>query len=783
MQWNSRSTSLKETGSKPPSKVILDDGRRLPQVCKGGVLAESRQVKAAPKRKNEEACLAALHALKVLDSEPEPEFDAIVRTAAEICGVPISLISLIDHDRQWFKANVGLPGTAETPREFAFCAHAVLGGDLLEVPDAMQDSRFADNPLVTGPPDIRFYAGAPVLLNDGVCVGTLCVMDSEPRHLSEKQREMLRCLSRTVAHAMQGRYAIRETLRLVVRLSEQHELLRVTLQSVADAIVTTDAEGNVSLLNPVAERLTGWSTSEARGKGLSEVLYVVADASAVASQSGNHDLLISRSGRSYGIERSVTPILKEDGSVLGEVCVFRDVTEQRRSYAQIAYRATHDMLTGLANRSEFEMQLGRALHAARTTQVQHALMYIDLDQFKRLNDACGHAAGDRLLKQFASLLTATVRGGDTVSRLGGDEFAVILEICALDEARRLAQEICDHMENFRFSHGELKFRVGASIGVVKIDNHWQTEAALLQAADAACFAAKEAGRNRVHLWGETDLAVHAREEGLRWATQIEQALDENRFELFAQRIVPLGRPANAVHAEVLLRMVARDGAFVLPGAFLPAAERHNLSSRIDRWVLLRTLVWLCSACNQTCVELLSVNLSGHSVGDPAFHVWACERLDKAGPALCSKLCLEITETSGVANLAQAAAFIAALRSRGVRVALDDFGSGTASFGYLKKLSVDFLKIDGQFVREMLTDALNEAAVRCFVDVAKVVGMKTIAEFVESPAVMSRLERMGVDYAQGFLVHEPEPIDGLLDDFPDAASRAPSQRPHGLRICC
>ncbi|MDM0085714.1 EAL domain-containing protein [Variovorax sp. J31P179] len=739
-------------------------------------------MKAAPKRKDEDASLAALHALKILDSEPEPEFDAIVRTAAEICGAPISLISLIDHDRQWFKANVGLPGIAETPRELAFCAHAVLGGDLFEVPDAMQDSRFADNPLVTGPPDIRFYAGAPVLLNDGICVGTLCVMDRKPRQLSEKQRETLRCLSRIVAHAMQGRYAIRETLRLVDRLSEQHELLRVTLQSVADGIVTTDAEGNVSLLNAVAERLTGWSTSEARGRALSEVLHVIVDASAVASRSCNHDLLVSRDGRRYGIERSVTPILKDDGSVLGEVCVFRDVTEQRRSYAQIAYRATHDMLTGLANRSEFETQLGRALHTARTTPIQHALMYIDLDQFKRLNDACGHAAGDRLLKQFARVLTATVRGGDTVSRLGGDEFAVILEDCALDDARRLAQEICDHMEDFRFAHGELKFRIGASIGVVKIDDHWRTEAALLQAADAACFSAKDAGRNRVHLWGETDLAVQAREEGLRWATQIEQALDENRFELFAQRIVPLDRPVNGVHAEILLRMVARDGALVPPGAFLPSAERHNLSSRIDRWVLLRTLLWLRSASNQTRVDMLSVNLSGHSVGDPAFHVWACGKLDEAGPALCSRLCFEITETAGVANLSQAAAFIAALRSRGVRVALDDFGSGTASFGYLKKLSVDFLKIDGQFVRDMLTDALNEAAVRCFVDVAKVVGMKTIAEFVESPAVMSRLERMGVDYAQGFLVHQPEPIDGLLDDLPDAASRAPSQSLHGLSIC-
>lgn len=716
---------------------------------------------AAPLRGTEAASLAALNDLKVLDTAPEPEFDAVVRAASAVCGTPISLISLIDVDRQWFKANVGLPGIDQMPRHESFCAHAVLSEDLLEVPDALLDARFADNPLVTGRPDIRFYAGAPVILRSGLCIGTLCVIDTVPHRLDAAQQETLRALSRTVAHALEGRQAIRDTLRLAAQLSEQNELLRVTLESVADGIATTDADGRIDYLNPVAQRLTGWSAHEAKDVHCTDVFRVVTRPGERLGHASGQDVLHSRTGQSYAIEKSVAPIRTGDGGVSGHICVFRDVTEQRRLFEQIAHRATHDSLTGLFNREEFEAQIRRALQAARDTSAAHALMFIDLDQFKRVNDACGHAAGDELLKQFALLLVGVVRSGDRVARLGGDEFAVLLEDCPMESAASLAQELCDLMDDFRFTHEGSRFRVGTSIGLVRVDSRWHTEIAALQAADASCFAAKEAGRNRVHLWLDTDMALQARQSGLKWATEIERALDEDRFVLYAQRIAPLGHTAGGAHAEVLVRMIGRDGTVIQPGTFLPAAERYDLAPKIDRWVVLRALDWLGQPAHRQAVETLSVNMSGRSLEDPAFHAWTYAKLDAVGPALCAKLCFEITETAAMGNLAQASAFIAALRLRGVRIALDDFGAGASSFGYLKRLAVDYLKIDGQFVRGLLTEVLDDAALRCFVDVAKVVGMKTIAECVESRAVMRRLEQMGVDFVQGDHIQRALPIDDLL----------------------
>ena len=716
---------------------------------------------AAALRETEAASLVALNELRVLDTAPEPEFDAVVHAASAVCGTPISLISLIDVERQWFKANVGLPGIDQLPRDVSFCAHAVLSDGLFEVPDALLDPRFWDNPLVTAHPDIRFYAGAPVVLSSGRCIGTLCVIDTVPRKLDETQQETLRALSRTVAHALEGRKAIRDALRLAAQLAEQNELLRVTLESVADGIATTDADGRINYLNPVAQRLTGWSAHEAKDVHYTDVFRVVTQPVEGQCRADGLEVLHSRTGQSYGIEKSVAPIRTGDGCVSGHICVFRDVTEHRRLFAQIAHRATHDSLTGLLNREEFEAQIRRALRSVRDSSDAHALMYIDLDQFKRVNDACGHAAGDELLKQFALMVAGVVRSGDSVARLGGDEFAVLLQDCPMDGAASLAQELCDLMDDFRFTHEGSRFRVGTSIGLVCVDARWHTEAAVLQAADASCCAAKEAGRNRVHLWLDTDVALQARQSGLRWATEIERALDEDRLVLYAQRITPLGGVAGGAHAEVLVRMLSRDGALILPGTFLPAAERYNLAPRIDRWVVQRALDWLGRPTHRHAVETLSVNMSGHSLEDPAFHAWTCAKLDAAGSELCARLCFEITETAAMSNFAQASAFISALRLRGVRIALDDFGAGASSFGYLKRLAVDYLKIDGQFVRGLLTDALDDAALRCFVDVAKVVGIRTIAECVESQAVMLRLERMGIDFAQGNHIHRALPIDDLL----------------------
>ncbi len=558
-------------------------------------------------------------------------------------------------------------------------------------------------------------------------------------------------------------------------LAEQHELMRVTLQSIGDAVITTDATGTVTWLNPVAERMTGWHNAEAKGHPVDQVFHIVNVETRAPTESpvsvcleqgvlaglANNTALISRNGEEFGIEDSAAPIRNGRGELLGVVLVFHDVTEQRRLSGEMSFRATHDALTGLVNRAEFETRLRRLLSKSHEDRSEHALLFIDLDQFKLVNDACGHTVGDQLLQKVSKLLGETVRARDTLARLGGDEFAVILEHCSAGQAQRVAQQICKRMDDFRFMHDERRFRIGASIGLVPVDSRWSTTAAVIQAADTSCYAAKDAGRNRVHSWFDTDETMRARHGEMQWATRLEQALDEDRFALYAQRIHALGQQTEGLHAEVLLRMIGSDGSVVLPGAFLPAAERFHFASRIDRWVLRHAIDALLSLETLSTVDTLCVNLSGQSIGDRAFHRQAIDTLTEAGAEVCRRLCLEITETAAVTNMADASVFIDQVRALGVRIALDDFGAGASSFGYLKGLNVDLLKIDGQFIRNLIEDPLDDAAVRCFVDVARVVGVKTVAEFVDRTEVLDRVREIGIDFAQGFLLHRPEPIEAVL----------------------
>ncbi len=561
---------------------------------------------------------------------------------------------------------------------------------------------------------------------------------------------------------------------LGAELADQHELMRVTLESIGDAVVTTDSQGLVSWLNPVAERLTGWRATDAIGRPATQVLRIVdgetrlpaPDPVARCLERGavtglpSHSVLQSREGQEFGIEDSAAPIRSKQGELLGVVLVFRDVTEQRRMSGEMTWRATHDALTGLVNRAEFEARLRRVLSEPHGA---HSLLFMDLDQFKIVNDACGHSVGDLLLQQVTALLHEAVRASDTLARLGGDEFGVILENCASQQAQRVAQQICERMNDFRFVHESRRFRIGISIGLVPLDARLGTTAAIMQAADSACYAAKEAGRNRVHAWLDSDQAIRARSGDMQWATRIEQALDEDRFVLFAQRIEAIGdnrRQDSALHFEVLLRLVEGDGELVPPGAFLPAAERFHLASRIDRWVLRHAVAELAALPDLHRIGTMSINLSGHSVGDRSFHAHAIELLTQAGPELRQRICLEITETAAVTNITDAAAFIEQVRGSGVRVALDDFGAGASSFSYLKTLRVDLLKIDGQYIQNLLDDGLDDAAVRCFVDVARVLGVQTVAEFVDRPDLLARVREIGIDYAQGFLLHRPEPLRNL-----------------------
>jgi len=583
-------------------------------------------------------------------------------------------------------------------------------------------------------------------------------------------------------------WEVTELRRLAAELAEQHELLRVTLQSIGDAVVTTDANGRVNWLNPAAERMSGWLSSEAIGLPFDQVFHVIDEqtrqviAPSLSTQLQrtpavgllHHALLVSRGGEEFSVEDSAAEIRNVESAVLGVVRVFRDVTEKRRLTREMSHRATHDALTGLVNRTEFDARLRRLLQTTQDQGGEHALMYIDLDQFKLVNDSCGHAVGDELLQKVSALLTQSIRSRDTLARLGGDEFAVILEHCSVEQSQRVAQQICQRMDDFRFQHDGRRIRIGTSIGLVPIDDRWTSTAAILQAADTSCYAAKEAGRNRVHLWFDTDLAMRARHGQMAWATRIEQALDEDRFTLFAQRIAPCQGSEGGLHAEVLLRMIEPNGSLAPPSAFLPAAERFSLSARIDRWVLRRTIAWLQTLPPTAQVDMISVNLSGQSIGDRAFHRHAIDTLNAAGPEVVHRLCFEITETAAITNLGDAAVFIDQVRALGVRIALDDFGAGASSFGYLKSLAVDILKIDGQFIKNIIEDPLADAAVRCFIEVAKVVNVKTVAEFVDRREVLARLGEIGIDYVQGFLLHRPEALETLLGSATPAFMALPAR---------
>jgi diguanylate cyclase (GGDEF)-like protein len=444
------------------------------------------------------------------------------------------------------------------------------------------------------------------------------------------------------------------------------------------------------------------------------------------------------------------------------VLVFHDVSEQRRLHREMRHRATHDPLTGLVNRGEFEARLTRLLaHVDPGADANHALLYIDLDQFKIVNDACGHGAGDALLKQVSAMLGHCIRAGDSLARLGGDEFGVILETCDVESAKHVAQNICTQMDAFRFVHDDRRFRVGTSIGLVPVDHRWPSIKALLQAADASCCAAKQGGRNRVHTWRDSDSTLGARRGDMRWVSRLETALDDDRFELFGQRIEPVAGPAGGLHVEVLLRLREADGDLVLPVAFLAAAERFHLATRIDRWVLHNVFERLERARHAGLdVERMSINLSDQSLGDGEFRRDLKQMLCDARFDV-HRLCFEIAESAAITHLADARGFIDELRAVGVRVALDDFGAGASSFGYLKQLPVDFIKIDGHFVRHLLDDELNDVAVRCFCDVARIVGAQTIAKFVERAEIRDALCDIGVDLVQGSVIHRPEPLADLL----------------------
>ncbi|MDT8386284.1 MAG: EAL domain-containing protein [Thiogranum sp.] len=576
------------------------------------------------------------------------------------------------------------------------------------------------------------------------------------------------------------------TLRDITALKQTKEALflaqeraYVTLSSIGDGVIVVNLDGVVEYMNIVAEQGTGWKLEEAHGQQLIDVLKLVDEKTLDAIPDPiqlcldeartimlpGYLLIVHRHlNQRISIEVNASPIRNSDGEISGVVLVFHDVSELR-SLAQMTYHATHDSLTGLINRREFEKRVQQALANTRDKDTRHALCYLDLDNFKVVNDTCGHVAGDELLKQLTQTLRSELREGDTLSRIGGDEFGILFCGCSIASAERLAEKIRNMIDHFRFVWDDRSFRIGASIGLVPITDNSGTMSDVLSAADSACYVAKESGRNRIHVYEVNDSALVEQHGQMQWVQRIQEVLEEDRFRLYFQTIAPIDpqlRATEKLHGEVLLRMLDRDERLVGPGSFIPAAERYSLMSTIDRWVVENTLRILARDMDTVIARLnaCSINLSGQSLSDERFMKSLVKLIDDTGvpPEL---LCFEITETAVISNLTSASHLIASLRDMGCRFALDDFGVGLSSFGYLKNLAVDYLKLDGCFIKNMTKDSIDYAMVKAINSVGQTMKIKTIAEFVENEETLAALRSIGVDYAQGYIIAKPSPLEEAL----------------------
>jgi diguanylate cyclase (GGDEF)-like protein/PAS domain S-box-containing protein len=549
---------------------------------------------------------------------------------------------------------------------------------------------------------------------------------------------------------------------------EEKERAEVTLQSIGDAVISTDAEGRIDYMNPVAESLTGWSAEDARGRDVGQVLNLVTELKHEPLENpllralgrgehrgdggiADHSVLITRAGQEIAIQESAAPICDRQGRMIGAVIVFHDVTKERRLKRALAYQASHDALTGLINRRDFDSRLHAAVQRAQRGEGSCALLYIDLDQFKIVNDTCGHQAGDRLLRDVTGLLQTRVRASDTIARLGGDEFGVLLENCSLDQATRIAESARQSIRDYRFVWGATALSVGASIGVVEIKRDTENVASIMSAADIACYAAKDGGRNRIHVYDSDGISGRHRE--MHWVARVTRAAEENRLELFFQPIAAIGSQSPPRFHELTVKLRGDDGELVPPSEFIPAAERYNAMSIIDRWVVQKAVSILRERQQRGApLPMLAVNVSGTSLNEQAFVDLALQTL--SDPVIACAICFEITETAAVTNLADAIHFMRELKTRGCKFALDDFGTGLSSFMYLKTLPVDYLKIDGQFIAQIAADPVDRSMVEAISKVGRALGIATIAECVETAVVLDELRRIGVDFAQGYFIARP-----------------------------
>ncbi len=546
-----------------------------------------------------------------------------------------------------------------------------------------------------------------------------------------------------------------------------------TLDSLGEGIITTDVSGRIDYVNQAGEQLMSVTAVDALGKSITDIIQLLDEGDrrslgdpvrhCLATQSkvtvGRRGLMISRDGgEERSVELTVTPLKGQKGDLVGTVVVVRDVSELRGITKQMTYQASHDALTGLVNRREFERRLEEALGSAHTNEAKHVLCYLDLDRFKVVNDTCGHMAGDGMLREVAALIKETVRDSDTVGRLGGDEFGLLLVGCPLDKARQIADDVVRKISDYRFVWKDKIFNIGISVGLIEISRESGAPDDVMSSADSACYVAKKQG-NHVHVYSARDEAVARHRGEIQWLQRLQSALKDNRFELMAQPIIAAASTTGTGPAlEVLLRL--QDDTVpggISPVEFLRAAERYRLMSDVDRWVVQTSLTALGrGGIRLPASRSLAINLSGQTLGDPQFLEFVVDVLDRTGVSP-NQLCFEVTENSVITNIEHAQRFIGVLHGMGCQFALDDFGRGLSSFGNLKNLSLDYLKIDGTFIRNLATDSVNQAMVAAMIKLARTLNFQVIAEQVEDAGALESCKKMGVDFVQGFHLGRPQPL--------------------------
>lgn len=570
-------------------------------------------------------------------------------------------------------------------------------------------------------------------------------------------------------------------------LSAEREQARTTLTAIGDAVVTTNVHGEVVYMNPAAEHLLACRAQQAAGRPLVEVLKF--DGPETLRHTAG-TLIEQILGRGDGTptgkgarraqddvnhtivrpDHTVVPVklvgspIEHQGTVTGAVLVLHDVTREQHYVEQLSWQASHDALTGLVNRREFEHRLEALLSRPRQPGREGSLLYVDMDQFKLINDTCGHQAGDEMLREVCRMLQSQLREGDTLARLGGDEFGILLKDCPAGPSARIAEQLRQAGQDLRLPWEGQLLTTGLSIGMVQLIPALTSIQEAMRVADMACYRAKEDGRNRVFIYQPEDIEMTRREGDMDWVRRLRLALEHDRFQLHAQAISTL-QPGAAVglHMEVLLRLHEEDAPPVAPGVFIPVAEHYGMMPSIDRWVVRHTLQALAqhlSTPGALPIHTCAINLSGTSLGDDSLLKFLRSAITESGlnPSL---LCFEITETSAISHLPNAVRLMKELQQLGCRFALDDFGAGMSSFTYLKHLPVHYLKIDGAFVKDMLQDPTNRAMVEMIHRIGHVMGKQTIAEFAESDAIVDALRDIGVDFAQGYAVARPVPLREYL----------------------